>query len=190
MSIYSCLQESQAPQTSLEQFLRERGGETVSRTYGFKVANKSLQLSAEDVAPWKRNRKPKIRKDTFKWGPPRSVTADLRSKKKTWRFNFEKLQSLRSLWLEKAIDNFPSRPSSDYLSTVELVGAQAKIVSASCVSLVGKEGTIVRETANTIDFVGEDNCLKTVPKRKTVFTVFVNNQLWTFDGCQMIKRRS
>jgi RNase P/RNase MRP subunit p29 len=176
-------------QLSIEQFLRQRGGDAVSRSYGLKVANKSLQLSADDVPPWKKFRKPKAAQKAPKWGPLRSVTIELKSKKKSLAFDYDKLKALQRLWLEKVSDNVPARPSSDHLSHVDLVGAQVKIVAAACSSLVGKEGIVVLETANTLDLVGTDCKMKTIPKYNTKFSVAVQNHIWTFDGRELVNRR-
>ena len=148
--IYNVLQPiSTENQITIEQFLRNRGGDAVSRSYSVKVANKSLQLSADDVPPWKKCRKPKAPPKQTKWGPPRSITTKLKAKKKALVFDCVRLQALHRLWLDKVRESVPARPSSDHISRIDLVGAQLKVISSSCPSLVGKEGIVVQETANS-----------------------------------------
>ena len=195
VGIYSVLPESCEPQFSesqaltLEQFLQQRGGELALKSYAVKVANKALPLSKDEVAPWKKMRKLPKPKTIMKWGPPRAVTATLQAKKNVLRFDFQKLQPLRQLWLDKMHDQFPGKALNDQLSRMELVGAQVKIFAASCTSIIGKEGTIVRETANTLELVGNDNKLKIIPKSQTKFTILVRGQLWTFNGGDLVNRQ-
>jgi RNase P/RNase MRP subunit p29 len=195
VGIYSVLPEpretkpSECQALTLEQFLQQRGGELALKSFAVKVGNKALPLSKDEVAPWKKMRKLPKPKTIMKWGPPRAVTSTLKAKKKGLRFDFEKLQPLRQLWLEKMHDQFPGKALNDQLSRMELVGAHVMIFAASCTSIIGKEGTIVRETANTLELVGADNRLKTIPKTQTKFTVLVRGQLWTFNGADLVNRQ-
>ena len=194
VGIYSVLPESCEPKSeyqppTLEQFLQQRGGELALKSFAVKVANKALPLSKDEVAPWKKMRKPPKSKKTMKWGPPRAVTSALKAKKKALRFDFDKLQPLRQLWLDKMHDHFPGKALNDQLARMELIGAQVKIIAASCTSIIGKEGIIVRETAHTLELVGDDNKLKTIPKTQTKFTILVRAQLWTFNGGDLVNRQ-
>jgi ribonuclease P protein subunit POP4 len=51
----------------------------------------------------------------------------------------------------------------------ELVGLNGRVVDSSDPSLVGIEGRVFEETANTLTFVVEDGDEKTVPKKNAVF---------------------
>jgi ribonuclease P protein subunit POP4 len=64
----------------------------------------------------------------------------------------------------------------------ELVGLYARVVDSSDPSLVGFEGRVVEETANTLTFAAEDGGEKTVPKRYTVFEFELPDATVRVDG--------
>jgi ribonuclease P protein subunit POP4 len=62
-------------------------------------------------------------------------------------------------------------PSSagQMLASADMHGAKLRVVRSRCVSRVGVEGIVVRDTRGTFEVVTKGNMVKTVPKEHTIF---------------------
>ncbi|EUC32284.1 hypothetical protein COCVIDRAFT_11002 [Bipolaris victoriae FI3] len=59
--------------------------------------------------------------------------------------------------------------SGQILATADMHGALMTVVRSRCVSRVGLEGIVVRDTRFTFDLITKNNVIKSVPKEHTIF---------------------
>lgn len=59
--------------------------------------------------------------------------------------------------------------SGQILATADMHGALMTVVRSRCVSRVGLEGIVVRDTRFTFDLITKNNVIKSIPKEHTIF---------------------
>ncbi|KAL5114822.1 hypothetical protein ACEQ8H_007315 [Pleosporales sp. CAS-2024a] len=89
-------------------------------------------------------------------------------------------EPLHTLWLAYMRDilgiNDPQRPafltpasSGQILASADMHGALVRVARSRCVSRVGLEGIVVRDTRFTFEIVTKKNVVKAIPKEHTLF---------------------
>lgn len=143
----------------------------------------------------KRNKKKKglTRKEKNKLGL-------LRLPKDGW--NYTQLQSMRNMWLQymrelfdwnKKVPEVGTTEFANFVTIVnkaEYIGANINIVRSKVPSLVGKSGTIVMETKNSLRIVTPDSKLKTILKDAVIFQIQIDKLELTVFGKRLVNRPS
>ena len=176
---------------SLESFVRTRGGENSASCYPTKIVNRVVTLGLEYASPWELIKKnSKGPKTSQHWGHSRRVARLCHLKnRKGLTFDFAHLRALKALWQDVAPSKLAKRSTgSNNQPRVTFIGAEIKVVGAAFPPLVGTEGIVVRETANTWEVVGNNGKLKIIPKRNTIITAMVQDNLWSFNGTDLVEK--
>lgn len=143
----------------------------------------------------KRNKKKKglTRKEKCKLGL-------LRLPKDGW--NHEQLQPMRNMWIQYIRELFnwnrtaPEVGTTEFANFVTLVnkaeyiGADIEIVRSKVPSLVGKSGTIIMETKNSLQIITPESQLKTILKDAVIFEIAIDTLKLTIFGKRMVNRPS
>ncbi|CAH2094011.1 unnamed protein product [Euphydryas editha] len=82
------------------------------------------------------------------------------------------------LELEKQVPDMLSKTWDQFTQTfykADFHGALIEVVRSKCSSYVGKKGICILDTKNTFKIVSEDSIVTTVPKKGSVFKVFVKH---------------
>lgn len=77
---------------------------------------------------------------------------------------------------------------SQALYKADFHGSILKVIRSKCSSYVGKEGICILDTRNTFKLLTKQNIVTTIPKKQSVFEMYVNNLKITIFGKQLCVR--
>lgn len=107
---------------------------------------------------------------------------------------------MNKIWLEymnelldlnKPIPDCTSKSWENFTQTVykaDFHGSILKVVRSKCPSYVDKTGICIMDTRNTFKIVSKDNIVTTIPKRESVFDMYLNNIKVTLFGKHLCVR--
>eukprot|EP01113_Clastostelium_recurvatum_P049981 TRINITY_DN9358_c0_g2_i1.p1 TRINITY_DN9358_c0_g2~~TRINITY_DN9358_c0_g2_i1.p1 ORF type:complete len:226 (-),score=23.61 TRINITY_DN9358_c0_g2_i1:63-713(-) len=146
------------------------------------IPTKPSQKTAKGIVPIRKTPPPK-----------KSKVLTAREKRKLHVFDipeesrvYDLYLSLHTLW-KRYVDDVLSPQDTmptlvEKLKKIDFHGAQIRITRSICPSLVGTTGIVLIETENTYKIITKDNRLLSVPKKGTVFTLFLSSQEVTLFG--------
>lgn len=113
---------------------------------------------------------------------------------------FKDMLALNEIWteyisemleLEKQVPDMLSKTWDQFTQTfykADFHGAMMEVARSKCPSYVGKKGICIMDTKNTFKIVSEDNVVTTIPKKGSVFKVFVKNLVLCIFGKHLCAR--
>ncbi|KAF1990763.1 ribonuclease P complex subunit Pop4 [Aulographum hederae CBS 113979] len=185
------INEPSTHSASLALLNRAHSPTTASEIHKAKIANKPLLLRPSSPPPAnareqrRREREKKAEKERKKRGKPRPLSAKQKRETGVHDFRKEELKwntmlGLNKMWggyirgvLGLEGDNakqvITPQDGGTLLASAEFVGARFTVVRCNCVSRVGVEGIVIRDTKGSFVVVTEKQGVKILPKEKTVF---------------------
>lgn len=120
------------------------------------------------------------RKENFKLGlytlPTKKMTyAEALPLHRLWKGYIKEHLSLRNG------DNIPQIYDPGYdtfqklLCKTDLHGAKITVKKSKCSTFVGISGIVIMDTKNVLKILGEDNCLRTIPKKECLFEMKIGS---------------
>ncbi|XP_026489109.1 ribonuclease P protein subunit p29 [Vanessa tameamea] len=98
---------------------------------------------------------------------------DMLALNKVWSEYISQLLELKEQIPDSKSSNWVQFTQSFYRA--DFHGAMMEVVRSKCPSYVGKKGICVMDTKNTFKIVSEDNIVTTIPKKCSVFNLFIKD---------------
>ncbi|CAB3219879.1 unnamed protein product [Arctia plantaginis] len=93
--------------------------------------------------------------------------------------------------LDKPIPDCTSKAWENFTTSLykaDFHGSELSVIRSKCPSYVGKSGICIMDTKNTFKLVSRDNVVTTIPKRESVFEMYLNKLKITVFGKHLCVR--
>ena len=107
---------------------------------------------------------------------------------------YKKFLPLHELWknyiqkLYQGKDNNILIQADERILKVDLHGAEILVQNSKCESFIGMKGIVMKETKNILEIISKDDSVKDIPKRETIFEIFIHGFKLTLFGNAIIGR--
>lgn len=95
------------------------------------------------------------------------------------------------LELDKPIPDCTNKAWESFTTSLykaDFHGSELSVIRSKCPSYVGKNGICIMDTKNTFKLVSRDNVVTTVPKKESVFEIYLNKYKITLFGKHLCVR--
>ncbi|XP_038217442.1 ribonuclease P protein subunit p29 [Zerene cesonia] len=107
---------------------------------------------------------------------------------------YKDIESIKEIWidyisemleLDKSVPDPTSKRWDHFTQTLykaDFNGSLLEVVRSKCPSYVGKKGICIMDTKNTLKIVSKDDIITTIPKKESVFDMYIRNVKLTLFG--------
>lgn len=95
------------------------------------------------------------------------------------------------LELDKPIPDCTNKAWESFTTSLykaDFHGSELSVIRSKCPSYVGKNGICIMDTKNTFKLVSRDNVVTTIPKKESVFEIYLNKYKITLFGKHLCVR--